>query len=582
MSTKTMKQRIAVVAVSALTAGVLSVASAPVANSAVAAGNVLVTAKTDLVNAGACAIVATAGKIGGTFVNGSTVSLTNSVAGDTAYLSISGPAIWVSAAVSAGTTADATITPTTLTDATTAANDVYKLLLTGLGTVTVTYAATSSAAATDAITITSVASCLTSTLSLANSNFTITSSAETDTDLAGDVDGAWLTRFDGVDTTDANIVAVSSTGYARAVLANAYDAPLSAKPVIATATGTGTGCWVAISATDTTAGGGTPAASTAVMTSAGHASNLDDITLSVKTATAGEAVNCTVTLSWNGITVGSKSFKLQGVAAKVVVSDVTVGVKGGSGYYRAAVTDSLGNALPSLTISNSATETNNAASATIVSDSASVAATTGTSTVASTGAVTGKTPAVTSDNLTAGTVASYTCTDKGGAAKVTVRALASGVTYITSAPFDVYCGAASVDTWSISMDKASYAPGEIATLTVSAKDADGHVAQSLLTLGASEYSFGGMTFVTAPTTADKFNSAAGAKTYKLSVGTTEGSFVGTFKITGTTDTSAKTIQYAVKSSTASVSNADVLKSIVALIASINKQIQALQKLILKR
>jgi hypothetical protein len=33
---------------------------------------------------------------------------------------------------------------------------------------------------------------------------------------------------------------------------------------------------------------------------------------------------------------------------------------------------------------------------------------------------------------------------------------------------------------------------------------------------------------------------------------------------------------------ASVSNADVLKSIVSLIASINKQIQALQKLILRR
>jgi hypothetical protein len=35
-------------------------------------------------------------------------------------------------------------------------------------------------------------------------------------------------------------------------------------------------------------------------------------------------------------------------------------------------------------------------------------------------------------------------------------------------------------------------------------------------------------------------------------------------------------------STGAVSNADVLKSIVSLIASINKQIQALQKLILKR
>jgi len=40
--------------------------------------------------------------------------------------------------------------------------------------------------------------------------------------------------------------------------------------------------------------------------------------------------------------------------------------------------------------------------------------------------------------------------------------------------------------------------------------------------------------------------------------------------------------YKIALTTAAVSNADVLKSIVALIASINKQIAALQKLILKR
>ena len=132
------------------------------------------------------------------------------------------------------------------------------------------------------------------------------------------------------------------------------------------------------------------------------------------------------------------------------------------------------------------------------------------------------------------------------------------------------------------MDKASYAPGEVATLTVSGKDANGFPVNTTDTLGTVEYSFGGMTAVTAPTASDKFSSGAGVKTYTFAVGTSEGSFVGTFKITGSTDTSAKTVQYKVAPSTATVSNADVLKSIVALIASINKQIQALQKLILKR
>jgi len=581
MSTKTNFKRVALVAVAALGLGVLT--SVAPANANVAAGNVTVATKTALINTGACVISSTAGKIGGTFVNGSDVRLVNASSSGTIYAALSGPAVFVTSADSSNA-ATGTVTATTISDSG-AANDYYVLRLTGLGTVTVTISPSSATAAVDVVTITSVASCLSSTLSLADSNFTIVNSAETDTDLAGDADGAWLTRYDGVDTTDANIVAVSSSGYARAALANAYGAVLSSKPIVATATGNGGGCWVAVENTNATAGadGAAPAASTAVMTGTG-----EDLTLEVKAATAGEAVNCSVTLTWNGITVGTKSFKLQGVAAKVVVSGVTVGVKGGVGYYRAAVTDALGNALPGITIENSNTETNNAASAQVVSDAASVAAKTGTATDASTGAVYGTTPAVTSTNLAAGNsdatrIGTYTCTAKGGAAKLTVRALASGVTYVTSAPFDVYCGGASIDTWSISLDKASYAPGEIATLTVSSKDADGNFAQSLLALGASTSSFGGMTFVTAPTDTDKFNSGAGFKTYQLSVGTTEGSFVGTFKLTGTTDTSAKTVAYKITApSTGAVSNADVLKAIVSLIASINKQIAALQKALLKR
>jgi hypothetical protein len=42
------------------------------------------------------------------------------------------------------------------------------------------------------------------------------------------------------------------------------------------------------------------------------------------------------------------------------------------------------------------------------------------------------------------------------------------------------------------------------------------------------------------------------------------------------------VAYKVGTGSTAVTNEEVLKSIVALIASINKQIQALQKLILKR
>ena len=80
----------------------------------------------------------------------------------------------------------------------------------------------------------------------------------------------------------------------------------------------------------------------------------------------------------------------------------------------------------------------------------------------------------------------------------------------------------------------------------------------------------------------------GTVSYTFSVGTTTGMTAGTYS--SIIDFSSLTAVAAVKATPTykvstggdTTSNADVLKSIVALIASINKQIQALQKLILKR
>jgi hypothetical protein len=75
----------------------------------------------------------------------------------------------------------------------------------------------------------------------------------------------------------------------------------------------------------------------------------------------------------------------------------------------------------------------------------------------------------------------------------------------------------------------------------------------------------------------------------MTVGTNVASVAGTY--TGVVDFSTITSTYGVDKATPTykistggdtTTNAEVLKSIVALIASINKQIQALQKLILKR
>jgi hypothetical protein len=450
MSNKTIFKRIALVAITALGAGVLSVTSANAA--ALAADDLDVDTVTQSVNVGACS-VSTGGQ-GGTFVTGSVVQMTLAASVDSVYVTLAGPATFeggtaITTAAQPGTTI--TVTPTTYlsTNATTNGR-VFTVRLTGVGTVTVTTATTSSTAAVDSFTINSVASCATSSFNAAKSNVTLATLAETDTnDPAGEI---WVTRFNGADTSDAEVVTNTSTGYMRAQLNNEYGDNLSSKPIVASTNSAA--CWVGVEASDTTAGAATaPAATTAVMTGTG-----EDLTVSVKQATAGVGVNCTVTLTWNGITVGTKTFKLQGAPATVTVSDVTVGEVSGRGYYRATVKDAVGNLLPSISISASSTETNNAAAVTVVS-SAARTSTTGSSSDASTGAKYGVTPAITTANLTDSSAAAYTCTSKGGAAKITVRALQSGVTYVTSAPFDVYCGGTTLDTWSMSFDKATYSPG---------------------------------------------------------------------------------------------------------------------------
>jgi len=92
-----------------------------------------------------------------------------------------------------------------------------------------------------------------------------------------------------------------------------------------------------------------------------------------------------------------------------------------------------------------------------------------------------------------------------------------------------------------------------------------------------------MTAVAAPTTADTSYNGDGVWTYTYTVGTTAGNYVAAVKLpSSAVDDGAKTIQVKIVDSSTGVSNADVLKAIVSLIASINKQIAALQKALLKK
>ena len=125
-------------------------------------------------------------------------------------------------------------------------------------------------------------------------------------------------------------------------------------------------------------------------------------------------------------------------------------------------------------------------------------------------------------------------------------------------------------------------------MSVQFLDSKGNKANSLDTPGAVSMILPFMTLVTSTGSATMLPNADGVKVYTMTVGTSVGLTPGTY--TGVVDFPALTDVAAVKATPTykittggdTTTNADVLKSIVALIASINKQIQALQKLILKR
>ena len=138
-------------------------------------------------------------------------------------------------------------------------------------------------------------------------------------------------------------------------------------------------------------------------------------------------------------------------------------------------------------------------------------------------------------------------------------------------------------------------PGDLAKLTVTFKDSKGNLANAVSgvantnTQDTPSFSIGGLDkTITGPTSADYIED--GVLSYTYTVGATEGAFTGKLvfpvvdarQVAVTGSAAAVPVTLTVKAASSAVSNADVLKSIVALIASINKQIQALQKLILKR
>jgi hypothetical protein len=538
MSTKTNFKRVALVAVASLGLGVLT-SVAPANAGALGANEANITSAANA-TPGLCSVSSdqeTAYAL--TTVNGIVITPTSQ---ETGYMTLSGPGVF--------STATSAVRFTSNTSATfdSTASQTVTVKPTGLGVITVSIRDTSATAApVDVLTINVVATCSNSVFSAADSYAAIVTAANAADDTA---------VATNTTTTGADVVVNGGNGFISIALKDAYGAALASDAIIATVTSGDAFVKLGEEASSSSVVPGAGVSKTAVLASTGAA-----VTAQVVQSVANKPTTAVVQISYAGTIVTTKTITFQGVASTIDVKDVTVGKTGGSGYFRVRVLDAAGNALFSKEVVDDATA--NAAEATSAITS---------------GVTSSATSAADGDWSSVGD-GTFGCT-KGGVATLNLKHTIDAATSVKKA-VTIACGGV-LDTWSMSLDKASYAPGEIATLTITGKDSLGNLVNSNDTLGTLEYSFGGLTAITAPTSADTFTSAAGAKKYTFSVGTSEGAFVGTFKIAGAaTDSTAETIQYKVAGA-GGVTNADVLKAIVSLIASINKQIAALQKALLRR
>jgi len=561
MSTKTIKQRIAVVAVSALTAGLFSVVSAPVANAA--AGDLVVVANAATATSSR-GIISTNGTAGTSALAASAVTTNYGVILSTGSVYATSAALAVAHAfvVSGGTITGCTggagtaVLNAAMTSCT--GSEASSLAITAVpnsGATSMSVTTYTTAAATTAqggITYAVVAA---STANSFSSSSSFISVELTGTAADSNID-AVRTTTTNTRATDysATEVPAGSDGFLGYDLKDAYGTALSGHVFGASVTG---GCLVGFNQAHSS----NTFSSASTTTASGY--------ISVGRVTATSPYTCTLTLTDNGVTIASRTFKFLGQAASVTVTGlqrVKTGSSANDDAMEVNVFDSAGNVLDGQTFSVVSSYLNSGLTS-ITADRAS-------------------------DRAGLLGDADVTCLTSGTydfAMKVTNASLAT----ITSPVYKLTCSGDPA-SFTASLDKASYSPGEIATLTITAKDSAGNLTNDYAVLGtagaaATEATLtGGMLTIIGQTTAALLNAITftdGVAKFKFTVGATPGSYNMVVDLPAYPDAAganqAQTVSYSVASSGA-VSNADVLKSIVALIASINKQIRALQKLILKR
>ena len=553
MSIKTLRKRIALVAVSALAAGTFSVVSAPAANAVVTGVTVA--------NAGvfgtATACVAgtpTAAATARYHANGAKQAFTIAgTAASTETLTITGPAIWT----------DAFLTSNRLNSGSSISSSGKVLTMGTSGEVTgiLTF---------NGVGAVSVAGSYTGPL--ANANYYFVAVASCDNGVSVGDSYAQLRSDTSAADSNVNVSAGSTVGYTAAgqksylalALNDAYGEDVDTTLLALTATTTG-GCsinWDATAASGTT---------TAVDTGASNA-NENLIILGDNTPRS-----CTVTVTLGTTTVATKTVLFTGDAATLAIvpsstSSYWTYNNAGSGAAGTANVD----AIAYVTKDSAGNVINTGGTPSLSDGTGSQQQTTvSAGTYASTAM---RTNGVATLDVSTG---SATASLGAGTYRLKLTRASDGVS-IYSAVTTANNSSDSYFTYEVAWDKAAYNVGDIMTMSLTLKDSGGRLAPDNTQVGSNiVIVVNGATEATAEASTDKTTN--GVKKYYFSAGTTAAAYgysallpangSGQGVVTGT---------YTIKDPNSGTSNADVLKSIVALIASINKQIQALQKLILKR
>jgi trimeric autotransporter adhesin len=576
MSTKTLRKRIALTAVTALGAGLLSVVSTPAANAWTGTALLQVAPSNSATAVAAIENTVAASRNVGVIASDTTTALAGTatmlatgtivvgVAADTVERFIS----VVGGTLVAGSLANVTINAAQTSAAlstTNAAKAVGVRPNAGVTTMTISLTRGTSSvpiALQSRITVTVAATNTSGVYSAANSLV--------NTAVSGDNTNAGVDIVNA-ETQSTSLIPNGAKAQVNFTLRDAFNQALPGSVVSASVT---TGGLVSVDAL------GTAGSPTAPVALAGSAVSSGSVT--VTQAVANAPVTVTVTISYAGTVVGTKTFSFQGEVTKVTVTPTKIAKTGSSQANADAATivytDAAGNVLyPS------------GANVTTV-----VTASMGLQTTVS-NVVVGTYP---SDGVSG--KLTVTCQATAGTVPaLQVRHLnsLSGTIVLSNTWAQTCAGAATSLTGS--WDKASYTPGSIATLTLTFKDSKGFAANSYdlldtMTITGSPSSTTAQ--AGAPVTALNASAARGGGltgtiTQQYVVGSTTGDFVAVVVppaslVTAATAAGATqgnlSLAYKIASSSATVTNEQVLASIVSLIASINKQIVALQKLILQR